>query len=149
MSRLCWVVLGFALLGTARCDDSTEDTDGDGELGEPNSLEEIGMAAGLNEDFREQNSPECTLLDPTDNEPTKYLLDVNVWAVCNDYVNDAWGDCNCPENMRCGSDGITEESQIYYCRSLGASDSDQYSAGLILGEYVQPQVSIVQGFDKK
>jgi len=149
MSRVAWIVLGLALFGVISCDDSIEDPDGDGVLGGNNSAEELIVSEGLNEDFREQNAPNCVLLDPTDNEPTKHLLDVSSYSMCNNYDTEVWGECNCPALTFCEFDGVIEEARTYYCRQQQPSDSDQYGQGLILGELENPRVFIVEGADKK
>jgi len=151
MRGLAWVVLGLALLATTRAQEDVVDTDGDGQLGEVNSEEEIIVAEGLNTDYRKANDPTCVLLESTDNQPSKYLLDINSYSVCNDYRNEVWGDCNCPINHRCQFEGVVEEERIYYCRDVrnSPSDMDQYGDGLILGELENAQVYIVEGADKK
>jgi len=149
MRSLAWVVLGLALLAVTRAD--PVDTDGDGELGEVNSEEEIIVAEGLNTDYRLAHDPTCALLTSTDNQPSKYLLDISAFHVCNDYVNEIWGECNCPTNHACEYEGAVAEDRIYFCRDLGSSpsDMDQYGNGVILGELEYPQVYFVEGADKK
>jgi len=147
MRSLAWIVLGLALLSTVRADDSAEDAEDDGELGENNSAEELAIQAGLNADLHLLD-PECETLEPTDNEPEKRRL-AEADTQCNDAANSIYGDCNCPEFSRCEFEGTTEELRTYFCRVAGPSDLDQYGNGPLLGELEVAQVSIVEGADKK
>merc|ERR1712062_158134 len=142
MRGLVWFVLGLSLLSTARSDDSTEDPEHDGELGANHAAEQIDIAHGLTHDYRLENDPECVLLVATDNEPTKYHLDVSEYSICNDYVNEVWGECNCPEGQRCEYEGAVVESRSYYCREIEGSPSaaNNFGNGLVLGELEEARV---------
>jgi len=151
MRSFAFVVLGLALLSTVYSDDTIDDPEGDGALGANNSQEELIVSGGLMRDLRLQTDPSCVLLDSTDTEPTKHLLDINENSICNDYENELWGECNCPDLHLCEYEGAVQESRIYYCRDVEGSPSgnDNYGHGLLLGELEEARVVIAEGLDKK
>jgi len=150
MRSACWLVLGVALVCDVITGASLEtDPEGDGQIGENTSREQIALREGLIEDAREQGDPECVLLASTDLQPTKYLLDRTVNEKCNAFDRGDMGDCNCPKRLTCDYEGVIVDSRVYFCRSKLPSDDDQYGNGLILGELEYPQVFIIEGSDKK
>jgi len=146
-----WLVVGLALVSDVITDSSTDDPEGDGVLGENVDESQVLVQEGLIANSRRENDPECVLLESTEIQPTKFLLDRTANIQCNNFEREEYGTCNCPENYDCKYEGQVEEARVYYCRDHHnlPSANDQYGDGLILGEMEDPLVYIIEGSDRK
>lgn len=114
--------------------------------------EELELLDEIRDQEHVDSDPICGLITPLDGEVDddfKYHLNVTVNEKCNNPNdnNEVFGECWCPDEMSCRSEGTLEDHMTYFCiltATLVLQDElrEDFGDGLLLGGGGSPEIVV-------